>query len=621
MKNVFLFCALVFCTYTYAFQTVLTSSIYLSEETGSYSNPSVTTVPITTRRVRFINRITSNPEVQTALTIAESIFSEAMNSEYLEFAPIIAEVIYGENSELDFGEVCKVAVLYTDTIIHTAYYNSIRQYYYTDYPALIPKVMHNLGHSTVSSSPVIQIKLNPNIAYHFDNSPVPYDKCDAITIFLRALAIGCGIHSTFDPENLQFGITNEGNTYISAFDSKIYNDMGVTYSDVVSGNTSAMEFLRNRSIFATGYRSIFTHDDIAIQLFNDWEENFNSSISISSKTLNTINCSTYTDEEYDSGFYDLLDADLGYGIEQRTVSPYTMALLRSLGWEKTIPVGDDYAIDNSTLYCSANVLRPNQTYSLWSTDNNMFIDDVVCQLDGVDSIYSIGTSSENSFCYQSIPENIQWKRNPATKNIVGQIRCKAYKLIDSRLLEYDKECPIEVPYRPNRPIVQKSESANNGSFRLHLKAFANGSETYTITYTGITYGDTHTFTVSANALDTILDNIAANQLYDMSIYGTNSEGNSEMYNFTFGTSVRPQLNLAVVLMGTSLIYDLSDNGTIDISNVTIDLVQITNVRGIVKLTSQAGSGEPINVSSLARGTYILTVVADGTTYSRTFVKR
>ena len=107
----------------------------------------------------------------------------------------------------------------------------------------------------------------------------------------------------------------------------------------------------------------------------------------------------------------------------------------------------------------------------------------------------------------------------------------------------------------------------------------------------------------------------------MSIYGTNSEGNSDMYNFTFGTSVRPQLNLAVVLMGTSLIYDLSDNGTIDISNVTIDLVQITNVRGVVKLTSQAGSGEPINVSSLARGTYILTVVADGTTYSRTFVKR
>lgn len=50
-------------------------------------------------------------------------------------------------------------------------------------------------------------------------------------------------------------------------------------------------------------------------------------------------------------------------------------------------------------------------------------------------------------------------------------------------------------------------------------------------------------------------------------------------------------------------------------------MQITNVQGEVKLTSQAGSGEPINVSSLARGTYILTVVADGTTYSRTFVKR
>ena len=74
MKKVFLFCALVFCTYSYAFQTVLTSSIYVSEETASYSSTNITNVSITPRRARFINRITSDPEVQTALSVAESIF-------------------------------------------------------------------------------------------------------------------------------------------------------------------------------------------------------------------------------------------------------------------------------------------------------------------------------------------------------------------------------------------------------------------------------------------------------------------------------------------------------------------------------------------------------------------
>ena len=96
----------------------------------------------------------------------------------------------------------------------------------------------------------------------------------------------------------------------------------------------------------------------------------------------------------------------------------------------------------------------------------------------------------------------------------------------------------------------------------------------------------------------------------------------EKLNFNFngnGTSL-PQLNLAVILRGSSLIYTLSSN-TIDISNVTINLVQITNTQGEIMLISSAESGEPIDISSLTRGTYILNVIADGTRYSRTFVYR
>lgn len=39
------------------------------------------------------------------------------------------------------------------------------------------------------------------------------------------------------------------------------------------------------------------------------------------------------------------------------------------------------------------------------------------------------------------------------------------------------------------------------------------------------------------------------------------------------------------------------------------------------LISLAEPGEPIDISSLTRSTYILNVIADGTKYSRTFVKR
>ena len=74
----------------------------LSEETASYSTTNITNVSITPRRARFINRITSDPEVQTALSVAESIFSEAMNAEFLEFAPIVAEVAYGEPIDISF---------------------------------------------------------------------------------------------------------------------------------------------------------------------------------------------------------------------------------------------------------------------------------------------------------------------------------------------------------------------------------------------------------------------------------------------------------------------------------------------------------------------------------------
>lgn len=616
MKKIILFSMLMYSIFTYAFQTVLTTSIYASEDAGTNTVHNVTNIPTTTKRVRFINRITTNPEIEIALTTAEYIFSAAMESENIDLVPIEAEVMFGDRLEFEELEVCKVLVLYTNSIPYHIYYHYINQYEYNDIPTLIPMTMYNqcIGSSNGLS---MQIRLNPNISYHYNTTSVPLEKYDAITVLLRALAIGCGIQSTIDPESVQFGIIKDGITYINAFDSHIYNDQQQTYSDVVLGYLNAETFLNGRKIYAKGFEH--PHRLHPVELFNDWETS-SYGYNLTRRTLNTISPWNYTEEELNSNFYDILDVDLSHGIEQRTISTYTMALLRGLGWEKTVPVGNDILaeVTNSTLHCTSTILLPNQTYSVWLS-RDLPLTNLVCKLYGPDSSYVIGSCNNQSFSYQSIPNNIQWKRNPITKHIIGHFQCKTGIVTENGFIEQEKNCLIEIPYKPNRPIVHRSESTANGVLNLNLKAFANGSNTYTVTYTGVTYGDSYSFTCTANDLDTIINNIPANQLYNLSIYGTNNEGNSDSYNFTFGSSARPILNLTVAVRGTTLTYNF--NGIVDASEVVISSVRITNTQGIIVMTSDASIGEPIDISSLTRGNYTLTVVADGIEFSRLFIRR
>lgn len=618
MKKAILLCILACSISSYAFQTILTTSIYTSEGENTNIQHSITEIPTSIKRVRFINRITTCPEIETALTAAEYIFSNAMESEYIDLVPIEAEVMFGEDTDFEHDEISKVLVYYTDEISYNAHYADMGQYQYNDIPTLIPMSMYNQC-AGESNGPCMQIKLNPNLSYHYGTESVPSEKYDAITILLRSLAIGCGIQSTLEPNSLQLGLVKDGVVYINAFDTHIYNDSNVTYSDVVLGNISIEEFLGARRIYAKGYTNSI--DTLSVELFNDWEVDA-LSMNLTNRTFNTISPWNYTEEESENGFYDLLDVDLFYGIEQRTVSRYTMALLRGLGWKETIPVGfeDDDIINTSTLHCNATTLLPNQTYSVWLS-NNIPVKNLVCILDATDSLYTIGTSDEGTFSYQSIPSNVQWKRNPITKNIIGKLQCKVTALINDKHIEQIKVCDIEIPYKPNNPLVQKTETTTDGALELHLKAFANGSNSYTIQYEGVTYGDSYSFTCSADALDTIINNIPATQLYNLSLFGTNSEGNSNSYNFTFGSTARPALNMTVSVKGTILTYDLSSNGTIDISNVKITSVKIHDAQGVLQMTSNAWSGDPIDISSLARGKYILSVVADDITHSRLFIRR
>ena len=620
MKKILIICFLMCSASLFALKTTFTSSIYTSQQSGT-SAPQSIRIPSCPRKVHIINHTDSLPELEIALTAAEYIFSKAMQQEFIDLVDVDAELLIGDISDFGEDELCKVSVEYTDTIYDHCYYHNFSALGAIA-PVLYPMAMSNQTRGE-SRGVGMHIYLNPTLPYHCDTTDAPIGKYDAITILLRALAIGCGLQSSIATENVQFGYTNNEQTYITAFDTQIYNDDNYTFADVVDEYVSPANFLNGHSVYAHGTDEYWSQ--IQVQLFNDWQMGGNN-FTITSNTLNTIDPDTYTNEELLDDFYDLLDAQLRDGISLRSVTKYTMALLRKIGWEKTLPVGGDNPLEdiyNSQLVCNSNVLQKNTTYTIGLTPSSVVdIDEVVCKLNSIDSSYVIGTmQGTDHFSYSTIPQNIQWKRNPITKNIIGQFQAHVSMLVGSEWVTLPKNFDIEIPYQPNRPLIQRSENTINNNIQLNLKAFANGSNTYTVSYTGVANNDYHTFTVSSNALDTILTNIPATQLYNATIYGTNYKGKSDSCKFTFGFSAHPILNMTVFYSHGILMYDLSSNGTIDISDVVINSVVITDINGLPVLYPNAGSGDPIPVSSLPNGRYLLTVVADGNTYSRMFIKR
>lgn len=271
MRKIYLFIIVFLCSVsTHAFQTTLTSSIYITEDATQIPSQSTTSIPTGIRRVHFVNRVDDKPEIETALTAAEYIFSDAMKSAGVDLVNIEAEVLWGDATEFALEEVSKVDVFYTDDKTSNPsypYFNS----YQTELPVLIPQSAYYQC-SGVSDGACMQIKLNPDMSYYFGTDTVPEDKIDAITILLRSLAIGCGIQSTLTPDSIHFGKVYNQKTYVNLFDTKIYNDLNATYCDVVTGHVSEVAFLGNRIIYATGYSARFESNLTSVRLHNDWED-------------------------------------------------------------------------------------------------------------------------------------------------------------------------------------------------------------------------------------------------------------------------------------------------------------------------------------------------------------
>ena len=604
----------------FAYNTTISSYLYKDSETSYASSPSTGSLPMGVRRVQFRNLATDIPELETALSAASGIFTNAMLQEGIDLVSLKVDVLT-EDLGPDDNVLCKVEINYADTVGYNINYPYISEYE-TIYNGrvLLPMAMINQS-KRESGGVAMRIKLRPDVPYHCDTTAAPEDKYDAITIILRALAMGCGIQSTFNPTTLTVGYDDGQKVYINAFDTQIFNGDEASLVQVADGDLSVNSFFAGKSIYA--YGRFDNADTRHIYLFNDKQINI-PSVQFTDLTTNTITPDNYTIDDGED-FHDLLEVYLYPSESLREVTPYTMALLRQLGWMYDYVVGeDDYAdLYASKLQCSGTVLAANTNYSLTINKSGVWLENNLrCELQSNDSTYVIGNVTgvyNKTFSYSSIPSNVQWRRNPITKNIVGQIVGTAGMFVDETKYQ-TKVCDIEIPYRPNNPIVHRSESAVSANVTLNLSAFANGSNTYTLSYFGLADSVLHTSTITANAIDTTIS-LPATQLYDFSIYGTNAQGNSNTYHFTMGASVVPELYLNIHILQSTLRYYLDASHSQNIPCVNISSVTISNPSGYIFMTPNAGPGDAINLSSLARGYYILTVVANGQPYSKVFYKR
>lgn len=607
-------------TILYAVNTTLTTSIYVNPESFTYNQPvgSLQNLATSPKRIKFMvirdsietTDSTNIILIKNALQYANSIFSQAMADIGVDMTEAIVDIQWANADNFSTMEICKTEVNYTDELYYNPIYPHIGDLSSEYLPILYPKALSNQSYG-YNRGPIMTIMLNKDFMneIHFDITACPEDKFDFITLILKSLAVGCGIQSSLNAKIYTCGVIINNQKYLTAYDTQIYNDVGISYEQVARNLVPLDTFLLSHDVYV---QSTSPND---IYLFNELRLPNNT---LSFKTLNTISAETYNELDPE-GFYDLMDSDLSYGTCIRDVTHYTKSILQKLGWQWDILTGEDTDALNlylSKLSCGSTQLYPDSQYTISVDRPLVALSNIRCELDASDSTYLIGNTQYDVFSYASIPANVQWNRNPITKNITGHIKATAFLYDDFNVRE-EKLLEIEIPYRPDSPIVQLTENTQSGTLSIDLRAFANGSDTYTVSYTGLIYNDSHSFMVQTDVLDTTLS-IPGGQLYSMSIYGTNDEGNSDIHNITFGSSSIPPLALATMVSGNTLRYYLTNNPN---TNVVVTSAIITDVFGLISLSVATTPGAPINISSLSRGYYILTVIANGQSYNSTFYKR
>ena len=178
MKRVFMIsvCLLIGYIVAIAYTTTITTPIYGTASGPPAINPPCCPLPTGTRRVHFINHTNNNiPELETALDVANCIFTDAMAQENIDMVPLEVEVLL-EDLGIDSSIICKVEIIYSDTIDENSSYHNIEEYANAGtLPVLVPMAMSNQSRRG-NYGTAMRIKLRPNVSYHCDTTQAPVGK-------------------------------------------------------------------------------------------------------------------------------------------------------------------------------------------------------------------------------------------------------------------------------------------------------------------------------------------------------------------------------------------------------------------------------------------------------------
>lgn len=587
----------------------------ISRIQGENTNNDAVIIPNTSpqgcRKAVAIRNNSGSVKLANAIAEAERIFSEEMTRMNIELpAPITARVQFGDASQfLENNELCIVETTYKDTTktFNENYPHVGEHIYFTHcwYPLSLYYLMYQ---QKVGNEPCMTIYLNPDKNYYYgiDTDAIEDDQYDLITVLLRGLVVGCGFQSSFGMASdgtLYFGIDYKGTKTYTVFDAYLVNEHDNIYAYV----NNIRNFLNSHVYNLNWIQRVELHNDFLVC----------PECSPSLNTLNTISYNAFVNDSTIDA--ELMQPALYQGEIIRSITPNTENVLHNIGWQHDLIVGEDlprcYVTGNSVMY-------QNRNYTYTGHSNDGTITAMDCSIFFGDSTYTLSSNTNSrtlQVSFGSLPDK-EWERNPATNNIIGTVNATAQSLSSENTNRFGT-LPIEIPYKPNKPLCNITEVENGtSSFNVNIEAYSGGSDRYIITCTPTIPGVSICDTITADMLNYTIENLSASQMYGVSIAGLNSVGKSTEVHKLVGHTSYP-LTLHIEASRSYISYYFTENGDYA-TELEIASVKITDMQGIVVQTCNEGQNQNIDISGLNSNTiYILSVtLADGRVFAKQFKK-
>lgn len=585
---------------------------------GENTNNDVVIIPNTSpqgcRKAVAIRNNSESVKLANAIAEAERIFSEEMTRMNIELpAPITARVQFGDASQfLENNELCIVETTYKDTTktFNENYPHVGEHIYFTHcwYPLSLYYLTYQ---QKVGNEPCMTIYLNPDKNYYYgiDTDAIEDDQYDLITVLLRGLVVGCGFQSSFGMASdgtLYFGIDYKGTKTYTVFDAYLVNERGNIH-DYLAANDNIRNFLNSHVYNLNWIQRVELHNDFLVC----------PECSPSLNTLNTISYDAFVNDSTIDA--ELMQPALYQGEIIRSITPNTENVLHNIGWQHDLIVGEDlprcYVTGNSVMY-------QNRNYTYTGHSNDGTITAMDCSIFFGDSTYTLSSNTNSrtlQVSFGSLPDK-EWERNPATNNIIGTVNATAQSLSSENTNRFGA-LPIEIPYKPNKPLCNITEVENGASsFNINIEAYSGGSDRYIITCTPTIPGVSICDTITADMLNYTIENLSTSQMYGVSIAGLNSVGKSTEVHKLVGHTSYP-LTLHIEASRSYISYYFTENGDYA-TELEIASVKITDMQGVVVQTCNEGQNQNIDISGLNSNTiYILSVtLADGRVFAKQFKK-